>query len=394
MQPSRPVFFSHGFRPFFLFAALWALLSMMLWILMLLDFVTLPIAVDPISWHAHEALFGYLSAVLAGFLLTAVPNWTDRPPLDARILLLLFLLWILGRVAVLFGSFLPTVWIGVFDLSFLLMLALLILREIGAARNWRNLPVVAIVGVLLAGNAVFHIEAANDACPVSGYGTRIGVGAAVMMITLIGGRIVPAFTGNWLKQHNKIAIPASFGWFDMLALATTLIGLVVWIGSPASAVTGVLLLVAGFIQTVRLIRWRGFAAASEALVWILHAGYAFVPLGMLAIGFVLLQQKHQALASVQHLWMAGAIGVMTLAVMTRATLGHTGRQLTANSATIIVYLLVIVSVLMRSAVGMAPDHSIVLWTASSFLWCAGFAIFLLTYGPMLTQRSQNTGAMQ
>ena len=381
--PARSAFLSHGFRPFFLSAGLWAPLGIALWVAMLWGRLDLPSAFDPVSWHAHEALFGYLGAVLAGFLLTAVPNWTGRSPLAGWPLLGLLALWVAGRVAVAVSDWLPPPAVAALDLACLVVLGAYVLHEIVAGRNWRNLVVIAMIGVFVAGNALFHWEAAEDAHAASGLGLRIGVAAAIMMISVIGGRIVPAFTRNWLAARGSGALPAEFGRLDRLALVLTLIALAAWAALPAARETAWLLLASGVAQAVRLARWRGPATRGEPLLWILHVGYAFVPLGMLGVGGAVLWPGVVPLASAQHLWMAGAIGVMTLAVMTRATLGHGGRALTAGAGTAAVYLLVVASVLARLLGGVLEERAMTLWGLSALLWCLGFAGFVLLYGRLL-----------
>ena len=376
-------FLSWGFRPFFLSAALWALLGVAIWMPMLQGSFTPPSAFDPVSWHAHEALFGYLGAVLAGFLLTAVPNWTDRAPLAGWPLLGLLALWVLGRVAVAVSGHLAPWAVAAIDVSCLVVLGGYMLREIVTAGNWRNLTVIAMIGLFVAGNALFHWEAAEGIYAASGYGFRTGLAAAIMTISLIGGRIVPAFTRNWLAARGSEALPAGFGRLDKLSLALTSLALAVWVAQPGEPETGYLLLASGLVQVGRLARWRGPETGSEPLVWILHLGYGFVPLGMLVLGAAILWPDTLPPASAQHLWMAGAVGVMTLAVMTRATLGHTGRELTAGPATAAVYLSVVASVLARLAGGAIPEWSMPLWTLSAVLWCCGYAGFLLLYGRLL-----------
>ena len=303
---SGPAFLSLGFRPFFLSAALWAALSMALWILMLRGQPVLPTAFDPVSWHAHEALFGYLGRSVAGFTLTAVPGWTGRPPLAGWTLLGLFILWLLGRVAIAISDYLPPVPVAAIDLCFSSSSGDL-LREIVAAKNWRNLAVIALTGAFVAGNAQFHREAAWGVHAASGYGLRIGVAAAIMLISLIGGRIVPAFTRNWLLERGSDRLPAAFGRPDRLALVLSLLALVFWAAMPDESGTGIFLLAAGVTQLLRLSRWRAMSTGTEPLVWILHVGYAFVPIGMLAVGAAILWPDALTGAAAQHLWMAGAI---------------------------------------------------------------------------------------
>ena len=382
--PATSAFLSHGLRPFFLSAGLWATLGIALWIAMLWGRLALPSAFDPVSWHAHEALFGYLGAVLAGFLLTAVPNWTGRSPLAGWPLLGLLALWVAGRVAMAASDGLAPLAVAALDLSYLVVLGAYVLREIVAGRNLRNLVVVAMIGVFVAGNALFHWEAAEGVYAASGLGLRIGVAAAIMMISVIGGRIVPAFTRNWLVARGSGVLPAEFGRLDGFALVLTLIALAAWAALPATRETAWLLLASGVAQAVRLSRWRGLETRGEPLLWILHVGYAFVPLGMLGVGGAIVWPEVVPPAAAQHLWMAGAIGVMTLAVMTRATLGHGGRALTAGAGTAAVYLLVVVSVLARLLGGVLQEQAMMLWALSALLWCLGFAGFVLLYGRLLT----------
>ena len=380
---SGPALLSFGFRPFFLSAAVWAALSVTLWVLMLSGRLELPTAFDPVSWHAHEALFGYLGAVVAGFLLTAVPNWTGRPPVVGWPLLGLFTLWLLGRGAVAVSSYLPPVIVAVIDLSCLVVLGGAMLRHIIVGRNWRTLIVLAMVGVFVTGNALFHWEAAWNGHAASGYGLRTGLAAGIIMIVVVGGRIVPAFTRNWLVERGSDQLPAAFGRLDKLALVLSMLALPSWVVAPDWPLTGYVLLAAGLAQTMRLSLWRGADTRAEPLVWILHVGYAFAPIGMLAMGTAILWPGPLINVAVQHVWMAGAIGVMTLAVMTRATLGHTGHALTAGAGTTWVYVLVIASVLVRLLGGVLPEWAWSLYTVSAILWCSAFAGFAVLYGSLL-----------
>ncbi|MCA8927647.1 MAG: NnrS family protein [Alphaproteobacteria bacterium] len=384
-----PALLTFGFRPFFLGAALWAALAMVLWLGMLAGHVTLPTRFDPISWHAHEFLFGYLGAVMAGFLLTAVPNWTGRLPVVGWPLTVLVLLWLAGRGAVMVSGLLGPIPTAAIDLAFPVVLAGVIAREIVRGRNWRNLAVLALFAVFVAGNAVFHAEAAADRFAAQGFGMRIGIAGAVLMIAFIGGRIVPSFTRNWLVRREAGRLPAPpMRGYDKLALAGLALALVAWIAAPESVPAGVLLLAAGGLHALRLVRWSGDRTGAEPLVWVLHAAYAFVALGALALGVAALWPDGLAPAAALHLWMAGAIGLMTLAVMTRATLGHTGQALTAGAGTTLVYGLMIAAALVRLAAGLVPEAASDLYLASGLLWIGAFAGFALLYGPLLLRERQ------
>lgn len=374
-----PALFSFGFRPFFLFGAVWAVLAMLVWLFALAGAVTLPTRFDPVSWHAHEFLFGYLGAVLAGFLLTAVPNWTGRLPMVGWRLAGLFAVWLAGRAAVFWSAELPVGFAAAIDLFFPVLLGTLILREIMAGKNWRNLIVLALLTVFTLANALFHIEAAQGGFAAQGYGLRLGLATAILMIGVIGGRIIPSFTRNWLARTDKTARPAPpMQRFDKAVLMVSVGVLALWVVAPLWRLTGVALIVMGLMHAARLVRWQGWHTAREPLVWVLHVAYAFVPLGALVLGLDALFDL-VGTAAAQHMWMAGAIGAMTLAVMTRATLGHTGQELTANRATVAIYLCLFTAVLARLAVPLAPDMSHV----SGVFWLAAFGGFAMAYGPAL-----------
>jgi len=379
-----PALLSYGFRPFFLGAAVWAALAMALYVPMLTGGLALPTALDPVSWHAHEFLFGYLGAVIAGFLLTAVPNWTGRLPIVGWPLGALVALWLLGRAAVAVSAGLPPLVVAVADLSLPVGLGAVIAREIMAGRNWRNLIVLAMLAVFAVGNAVFHWEAARGGYPAQGYGLRLGLAAAVMMIAVIGGRVVPSFTRNWLVRRGSGRLPAPpMQGFDKAALAVLLAALALWVAAPGAAATGAALALAGAAHLVRLARWAGERTASEPLVLVLHGAYALLPLGALAMAVETLAPGAVGGAAAQHVWMAGAIGLMTLAVMTRATLGHTGRDLTAGAGTTAIYLALLAALLARLAAGLWPGEAGVLHAVSGLAWIGGFGGFAALYGPLL-----------
>ena len=379
-----PAILSFGFRPFFFAAAVWSVLAMALWVPMLSGRLMLPTAFDPVSWHAHEFLFGYLGAVIAGFLLTAVPNWTGRLPIVGWRLGMLAGLWLLGRVAVAVSGGLPGVWVAVADLAFPVVLALLIAREIVAGKNWRNLIVLAMLGVFMLGNALFHWEAAQGEYAAQGYGMRLGLGAGIMMIAVIGGRVVPSFTRNWLVKRRSTALPAPpMQGFDKAALLALLVALVLWVVLPFAALTGLALGVAGIMHAWRLARWAGHRTLAEPLVTVLHVGYGFVPLGALALAAEILRPGVFGMAGAQHFWMAGAIGLMTLAVMTRATLGHTGQELTAGAGAVAIYAAMVLSVLARVAGGVWPEFSGMLNAGAGLLWMLAFGGFAVVYGALL-----------
>jgi uncharacterized protein involved in response to NO len=375
-----PAVLGFGFRPFFLGGALWAAIAVAVWLPMLAGSVALPTAFAPIEWHVHELLYGYVPAVVAGFLLTAVPNWTGRLPVTGAPLLALFLTWVAGRTAILVSAWTGQLAAAIIDLAFLAALAAVIAREILAGNNARNLKVLAVVGLLFLGNALFHAESALGIG--QGHGTRAGIGATVLLIMLIGGRIVPSFTRNWLARQTPGPLPQPFNRFDGAVMVASAAALASWVVKPESDVTALLAVAAGALNIVRLGRWAGYRTTAEPLVLVLHVAFAFLPTGFLLLALGIAAPGVIASSGALHSWTAGAIGLMTLAVMTRASLGHTGRPLTATLPTQLIYLAALVAALTRitAAFGVAREP---LLHVSAAAWVMAFVGFAIVYAPLL-----------
>lgn len=376
-----PAFLSGGFRPFFLLAATCSALAMGLWIVWFTGLIDLPAAFDPFTWHVHEMLFGFGAATVCGFLLTAVPNWTGRLPVTGKPLAALALVWLAGRIVVLLGGGLPPLWVALTDCAFLASLAAIIGREVIAGRNWRNLPVLGLTLLLLAANIGFHIQAMQGEVPYAGWPGRLGIAALVFLVCLIGGRIIPSFTRNWLAQRGPGRLPQPPSRFDAGVLALTGVALWGWIVVPDHLLSGAALVTAGVGHVGRLSRWAGWRALAEPLVAVLHIAYLFVPLGFILLGCSVLDPANVRPAAGLHGWLAGAIGLMTLAVMTRASLGHTGRSLQAGLRELAIYGSVTLAALARTAAGLGgPDWLLHLAAAG---WIAGFALYAVFYAPIL-----------
>lgn len=376
--------FSYGFRPFFLFGAAWAALAVALWVPMLSGHLALPTHLSPPDWHVHELVYGYVPAVIAGFLLTAVPNWTGRLPVVGTRLAGLFALWCIGRIALLISAWTGGVAAALVDMSFLVALATVIAREIVAGSNWRNLKVLAALGTLILGNGMFHLEALGAIS--GGYGMRAGVATTVLLIMLIGGRIIPSFTRNWLARRPGTRLPVSFGMFDIIVMLESGLVLGLWVLMPHSELTGWLAVLVGCVNIARLVRWAGDRTLSEPLVLVLHVAYAFVPIGFLLLAFSILFPGAIPATGALHGWTAGCIGLMTLAVMTRASLGHTGRALTATPAVQAIYLCAVISALARICAAFG------LWRAplldiAAIAWVLAFGGFVWIYAPLLARRA-------
>ena len=374
-----PMFLSYGFRPFFFFGACYAALAMALWIPQFQGVMQLPTLFGPRDWHVHEMLYGYVAAVITGFLLTAIPNWTGRLPLQGMPLVVLVLAWAAGRIAVNFSTALGSAAVAVIDVAFLVLVVAAAGREILAGQNWRNLKVLIPVGILACANAGFHVEAILFGA--ADYSLRLGVAAILILIMLIGGRIVPSFTRNWLVRENPGRLPTPFDKFDGTTLALSACALLIWSIEPRGSIPGIALLVAAILQAARLGRWAGDRTSAERLLFILHVAYAFVPLGFLLTSlaaFDLIQTSAGL-----HAWLAGGVGAMTLAVMTRASLGHTGRELKAGWGIQAIYFAVVFAALARVAAGFLPSWHLLPSQLAAICWIAAFAGFAILFGPVL-----------
>ena len=375
---------SHGIRPFFLAAALWAVVGMASWIAALAGLVHPAEGYGLLAWHAHEFLYGYVGAVLCGFLLTAAPNWTGRTTLSGGPLLALVLLWFAGRVALYAYARVGPAALAI-DVALLLAIALWFGREIIAARDWLNLRVVALILALAASNIAYHREVILYAVP--GVAARLALALIVALIMVIGGRITPTFTRNWLIARRRPPYPPTFDRVDALAIALAVLGLIAWVAWPERAVTGGLLLAGGSVQWLRLARWRGHAARTEPLVLVLHLGYAFVPLGFFATALAVLQPDLLPATGALHAWTAGAVGVTTLGVMTRVTLSDTGRPPRAPAATWLIYAAAILAAILRVLAPLSA-HTLALYYAAAIAWILAFGGFLVVYGPFLLRASE------
>jgi uncharacterized protein involved in response to NO len=377
---SGPALFSAGFRPFFLLAGLWAAIAVPLWLAVLAGRVVLPTAFDPVSWHGHEMLFGFAQAAVAGFLLTAVPNWTGRMPIQGWSLGALALLFVAGRIAVAISAGIAPV-AAIIDLAFPLALLAALAREIAAGRNWRNLPMLGALAVIGLANGLTHLEAIGWAA-TGQLGLRLGSAVILLLIGLVGGRIIPSFTRNWLAKRGVATLPAPAGRFDALAMAVTGAALALWVAAPGAAALAPLMALAGVANLARLARWQGHRTLAEPLVWVLHVGFLWLPIGF---GLMALAAVVPAIApsAALHGLTGGAIATMILAVSTRATLGHTGRALRADRRTTLIYVLVVVSAASRIAAGIFTGGYLPLLTLAGAAWFAAFALFLAVYGPLL-----------
>ena len=378
---------SRGFRPFFLAAGVWALVGIGLWPAVFSGSISIPTAFSAVDWHAHEMIFGYGAAVVAGFLLTAIPNWTGRLPVAGLPLAGLAALWAAGRVAVFVSADLGRVAAAAIDVSFLIAFAAVVAREVVAGRNMRNAKVAAVVLSLALANVAFHVEDAMSG--FAAFSIRAALGLIVFLILLIGGRVTPSFTGNWLAKAGEARRPVPFGRADgdrssRCRARRSRFGSrrpeasrpERWRSSPARPTSG---------------GSRAGAASPHArdpLVLVLHLGYLLDALGFPGGRRVgPLWPAFVPYAFGVHVWAIGAVGVMTLAMMTRATLGHTGHALKASKGTVLAYGCVVLALAARLAMAFLPGLALPLMHIAACAWVLAFAAFLVVYAPMLVRRS-------
>ena len=384
--------FAAGYRPFFLLSALWAALAVPVWLVLFTNAWASSLNLPAMVWHVHEMVFGFGAATVAGFLLTAIPNWTGRMPLQGLPLAGLVALWLAGRAACLGAGLIGAVAAMLLDLAFPAVFLGIVAREIIAGRNWRNLPMLAALAALLAGNVLVHL-ASLGVVDTAELGNRLGVATLLALISLVGGRIIPSFTRNWLiKQRPGTALPAPFGMVDRVALGATLVTLAFFVVDPSGGVLPWVALAAGVALALRLRRWRGLATWREPLLIVLHLGY-----GWLAFGFLLLAidafLPWLPRTSALHALTVGAIGTMTLAVMTRATLGHSGQPLTAGAGTAMIYALITLAALLRLSAPLAGVHYPRALDLAGTAWSAAFLLFAALYAPLLMRPRIRAHAM-
>lgn len=376
---SGPAILSYGFRPFFLLAGTYGAVAMIMWVGTLSGLWSIGGREGPIAWHAHEMLFGYAVAALAGFVLTAVPNWTGRLPVSGQPLAVLVAIWLAGRTVSIWPYMLGEGPSAVIDALFLPALAFVVAREVIVGRNWQNLRVAGAISTLALLHMAFHavVLTGNEADWV----LRGTVALYVLLVCQIGGKIIPSFTRNYLARSGATNLPAPAGRFDQIVIAATLIAGMLWTASPEGPLTASVSGLAAVLNSIRLARWHGGATWREPLVTVLHVAYGFVPIGYFAVSLAAIDLISQA--SALHVLTVGVIGLTTLAVMTRATRGHTGRALTASYRTTAAYALLLAVAVLRPLAETVPDLYSTILMASGLSWIAAFALFVQEHMIML-----------
>jgi uncharacterized protein involved in response to NO len=371
-----------GFRPFFLLAAAWGCVYVPIWLAVLGGIGPAPGWNDPITWHAHEMLFGMVAAAIAGFLLTSVPVWTQTPPVIGARLALLVALWALGRVAMLLAGSVPPVVIAVIDVAFLPALAAALARPLLVPLQRRNAGFLAVLLALALVNATLHAAALGHFVLPPRTALRGAVDGVAVLLVVIGGRITPAFTRGAFARAGIDAPIVARPWLDRVALGGVVAAAITGL-SGLETLRGVACAIAAAAILARLSGWQWRRTLGDPLLWSLHLGQAW-----LGVGFLLGAVSHASAAVpaslALHALTAGAMGTTIAAVMPRVALGHSGRPLVALPGTGAIYALVAAGALVRVVAPLVwPTYVLHVWIVAGLLWSAGFGLFLIRYGPLL-----------
>lgn len=379
-----PVFFAAGFRPFFLFTGLQALLSLPLWLAVYVGGVDLNLPFAAALWHGHEMVFGFAGAAIAGFLLTAVPNWTNSHHVGGRPLMVLFALWLAGRLAFTLAGILPAFMVAVLDLSFLPYLAWLVGKPLVQAGKMRNIAFLPVLGVFFLANATVHLLTVTQAGDPM-VGVYLGLTMVLVLIAIVGGRIVPSFTQNWLRMQGQAVEVTPITWIEKGgAVGSLVVAMIAAIFLPGSLVSGLALLAAAAIHGLRLGRWHGHKTLTNPLLWVLHLGYLWLVVGLVLLALPSFLPTLTATAAL-HALTAGCVATMIMAVMTRASLGHSGRPLQVSKAVAVAYGLLALGTLLRVVAPVAGDAQMGLTHAGGTVWSLAWLIFVVVYLPVLTK---------
>lgn len=375
--------FAYGFRPFFLAAFLYAFIGIVAWLVARQTGASLLPTLPPQLWHGHEMLFGFIVPAIAGFLLTAVPSWTGHKGFAGWPLVVLALLWLAGRVAFLFTSSVSLNVLAIAELVFLPALAAFVAWPLLRARN-RNTPLLLVLAALWFTDATFICSLALADVQLGRQMLLVGIDIVLLLITVIGGRIVPAFTASALRRRGIADEVRTVRGLDLATIVAMVVLVAIDAFAPVAWAVASIAAVAAVLHAVRLFGWRGLRTLKEPIVWVLHLGYAWLPVG-LALKAVHAGTGAAWAADWLHALTAGAAATMIVAVITRASLGHTGRPLVVSRAVAIAYGVLTAAALVRAfATAMGSLREQALWVAAA-LWTIAFAVLLFVYVPIFVR---------
>lgn len=375
--------FRLGFRPFFLAGALFSVIAIVLWLLMYRGTVSFMPLGGGYWWHIHEMIFGFGCAIIAGFLLTAVQNWTGLPGVRGKVLAGLFFLWLAGRIGLLFPDVLGSSLTTFIDLAFLPCVAYILGKPIVAIKQYRNLFFVPLLTIFTIANAEMHASIYYPETVSTQYAGYAGVMLVTLLISVMAGRVAPMFTANGTKTTKATPLP----WLDKLtngslALVTILLLLHPVIGMNNFYI-GVILILAGIFQAIRWLRWRPWITLGVPLLWSLHFSIKAMAFGLTLLGLSYLIPEIPS-SHVWHLITVGGIGGVILAMISRVSLGHTGRMLQPPKLMSLAFAAMVVASIVRSFGPWGfPEKTMMFIDISGFFWILAFTLFVFFYGPML-----------
>ena len=379
-----PAFFADGFRPFFLAAPLYTTCAVLAWLAIYFGWLDLDPRVPGFVWHAHEMLFGYSAAVLAGFFLTAVPSWTDSPPVRGRPLAVLFGIWLLGRVSLWASTVLPAWLVAVVDLSFLATLVLFLMPALTSAKK-HNLVFIPLLGLLMGANLLVHLDTLGFLQASAVRGLYLAIDTLALVIAMIGGRVIPSFTASAFEAAGRRAPILPTPRLNRFALGALVLLVATDLILPDTPVAGVVALGAAGLHLWRLAYWRGHLTLGQPIVWVLHIAYLWLVAGLALRGLSGIAHVISPSLAV-HVIVIGAFGSMTMGFMTRVSLGHTGRERIAPPAAVAGYALLSLACLERLILPLIDpslyDASVAL---SGLGWALGFGLVSLMLWPLLTR---------
>ena len=368
--------FALGFRPFFLFAAFSAFSLITLWLYELSGKLTISGYYAPAGWHAHEMLFGYTVAVIAGFLLTAAGNWTGMKMINGWRLVLLSIVFLLGR----FAPFIPNLphWvIAAFDLSFLPLVALLIAIPVIKVKQWSNFVFVPLLLTMAAANLMVHLSALGVIDSSTVTGSRLMIYLVILLIVIMGGRVIPFFTERGVNGVTT----KKWTWIERLSSLSVLLIVIAEVFFTDNVIIGYIAMFAAATNLIRVAGWYSNKIWRVPLVWILQVAYLWIVIGFVIKGWVIFHINESLFA--YHAFTVGGIGIMTLGMMARVSIGHTGREMILNSWMVLAFILINIAAVTRVFVPMLmPKLYLFFIQFSGWLWVSAFVIFFIVYTPM------------
>ncbi len=377
-----PDILNYCFRPFFLGAGIWGTLALPFWLLSYSGYLELPNTFEDLLWHQHEMLFGFASAAIAGFMLTTIPNWTGHLPVSGWRLALIVALWLAGRMAMLSVPLIGPISATLLDLAFLTTLCFVIAREIISGKNWRNFPMLLLISLFTTGNWLVHAEILG-LMETADLGIRLSTYILTILVAVIGGRIVPSFTRNWLVKQKSEIRPEPAGLFDKVALGALILFVISQVLMPGQPLPSILALLASALHLVRLFRWKGWAVFSEPIMWVQHLGYGWLVFALLLTSLSGLTDYVPASAAL-HALTTGAFGTMILGVMARASFTFTGRPLKATKGITVIFIAITIAAFVRTAAPFIPELYVsLLWISGAF-WMLAYGLFTVLFFPILT----------